>query len=874
MKRLVAIIMSVLLLASCELIFGPSSNKSGNNNNGNTSTGETINTAPAATTMSTRITANLAGARAVVSSQSSTKARTIGRGLDAASALSVILDSGDVTSLLNVPVGVTLPEVQFVKISPIDLSVYVLFSSPVVIPGQTATDPATTFAFIRLDPASASGGIEIIESANSFAKVSTDGYGARQEPIVFTDDGSAYYLTTDGTKQTLKRYASGMSSTISAAIPMKVSRFFSNGAQVFYLGSGTADSSVSLKMYEPTSAQTKNVFSSQTGTWIKDCYLQGTSLILSGYNIPDPAVQTRVYGGILKLDYDATAGTFTWQQIYGNASDSANSGWTANRRQLKASYFKKADGTFNTPLLQNTLAPFFAGGTTPDDLKAFAVVDIDKVSLDATKVPSGIVPKLEHKFWFGLLSGATGFDADYFYNVFLTLGSPDSTYGNASTVSNSVITLPTIVYPFTGSALLPTWTFDFLFNPSATSTYSYNGTITAYETAMKTATLTYFSALAMKSGKDPRVYQFNDLATDLSGFKSWLDGNFTYTWASGNALFNASTGSVKWTNAVGDTPLALVYYSMETAYGSPVKVVNFKSGVLGSDPTAAQAHVLAMVNKFYPTATLATGLDVNQGISVASTWSNSDAGKAAMLAQAFTLGAARVAAADATWVPAGLSKFYEYTTNQGIVGDPYFKNNLGTLFDTFNNLDRFALADDGSLYGVFRKLNSTVATSKVVRLMDGTTGDITGNIIYDDIASIDVKILDHYAYYLTRDSATDVSTLLRVDLTAATPTPETIVDKTQGVTIHDFNLASLGSVTNVLFTAVDPTTSRTKVGQVKAGAAVATSSAGTTTGTTSSTTTNGTASTTGAAGPVVMKDWGNGKPSDTAVAVVGEKKKK
>ena len=815
------------LLAACTNIVGGGGSSS-------LATTSTSTTTTSATTTSTAITASLSGAKAILSDQSSaTKSVAALRGLGArashaAPVLSKLLDDGSVAELLNVPAGVTLPPVQFVAVSPKDSSVFILFRSAVKI------GASTSFAFIKLDGSGASTGIEIIEAQNNFASVSTDAWAERQKPLLFTDDGTLFYLTASSGGEQLKSYANGMTSVIGGAISTTINRFFTDGSRVYYLGSSSA-ASASLKMYNPATGTTKTLFASNNQTWIKDCYLSGSSIILSGYNIPDPTLTTRSYSGILKLTYNATADSFDWSQMYGTATDSGTLGWQANRRQLKAGYFQNSDGTVNASLQSGVMAPFFVGGTVPAGVKPFAIVDIDKVSLDSTRIPAGVTPKLEHKFWFGLLSGYSGFDSDFFYSVFLNLGNPDSTYYDPANLASKNSAIPTILYPYTGTALAKSWLFDLLFGGSAQSTYSYSGTVAELQSALKTATSGYFATLAVKSGLDPRTTQFDETAKDLTTFKTWLDANFTYTW--GASVLG--TSSVNWTNILGYTPLANVFFAFENSYGSPVKLLAFKSAILGSDSAAAANRVLSLVQKFYPAAVQNAGIDVGAGVKVASTWTNNDASKAAAIDQVFTLGTARVNGTSATWVNTGLGKFYEYSTNQGIVDDPYFKRDFGTLFDSLNNLDRFTMASDGSLYAVFRKLGAT-GGSKVVKLMDGSTGDISGSVVYDGIPTTNVRIIDHYVYYAAVDVASGSSTLARVDFTATAPTPTLIVSPTDGLTVHDFRLANFAGATRLVFTAVNTTASDLTVGTWDP-----------------------------ATGVVTYHDWGSGAPTDSAIAPVG-----
>ncbi len=685
-----------------------------------------------------------------------------------------ILEGGSIEDVLKPGPGVTLPEIDFIAVHPVDQALYISFKTTATLGTMTAT-------FLRVNKDET---VEIIESEKAIYRIATEGWRSAQNPVAFTDDGSIYYAVSGTAGVSLRRFAKGVSTTFSPNAAVTISRFFSDGSNLFFLGqiAEQLNTSTFLKVYNPVTNDVKTLMQTVSPEcWVKDVFMQGKDIILSGWNITDPELASRRYDGIVRLRYDSATGKSEWFQVYGWASDFKNAQGFVNRRQLKARYFKDDAGALVPQLQKDFVAPFFKDSLVPDGIKYFDIVDIDKVTLDAARIPSGTTPQLEHKFWYGLLSDKAGFDADYYYGVFLNRAV-------ASLNVNTTQKFDSIFYP--PSANNPkSVVFDGLFGSVVATDYSFSGTGVQYSAAVSAQTTDFFSSISLKAGTTAPLSVFWTESDNMAWFKTWLDENFTYTLKSGVSL-NVTT--MFYPYLVNGEYLPTTLYRLYVAFTGNVYTagpsgLRFRDLLLDASGAVNEDLALAHVKKFFPSAVAKGSLSPVIAYNMTS---NSDANKAIALESLFTLGEPRISAAQALKFP---PIFYDSATDQGLVHNPYLTLVIGTLFDSFSNLERFSFDPvDGSLFGAFR----SAAGIKLVKLMDGPTGDISSpSVVVSGLNASGYELVNGKLYY--SELTTTASGLYAINFSDGVKT--TIVSPDEGLELYRFGVVKLNTGISIVF---------------------------------------------------------------------------
>jgi len=353
------------------------------------------------------ITANLAGAEALVTRSTSEGmansigARSIGARAAGASPLAKILADGSVADVLNFPDGMWVPDIRFVAVGP-EGSVYVYFDGPLEIWNDQAGEPAFRAQMIHITPDEE---VRVVEEEGWIPDFNWGWDAGRdQKPVVFDDDGGMYYVIEQNSDRNLKRYADGQTSVLTAAGNLDIQAFFTDGTSLFYLArNNTQDNNASyLKKVDRAGSITNIVYDPSGNMGIREVRRASGGLIIHGDRIPNPDNESSTYGGLLLLT--ETTDGYTWESVVGGENN-ANGG-TSEIRYLHRSVFENEDGEVDENLLQAMVKRFFAGGQVPPDIDYFAEVVLDS--------ESGLHEEFDYRqdvhFWYELLRGYEGFD--------------------------------------------------------------------------------------------------------------------------------------------------------------------------------------------------------------------------------------------------------------------------------------------------------------------------------------------------------------------------------------------------------------------------------------------------------------------------------
>lgn len=317
------------------------------------------------------LTVNLDGAKAFVTKSASSSrslssngfiSRSIGE-----SPLVKILEDGSIEDVLSFPGDISIPDITFIAISK-DGSIYVQFSY-----GFSVGDSQMQFIKINKNET-----IEVIEANGS---IDVYNYSdTTKEPIAFSDDGGIFYAINyyDSKGLRIKKYLNGNSETIVDGEHISIRSFFTDGIDIFVLGSNSSseNNSVFLRRYRKGEPLI-NIFYNESGNcWIRDVVRHGGDLILHGHSIPDPINKNITYDGLLKLvKTDENEKGYKWISITGNTTDSSTTNtW---KKSLNKKHFLKDDGSLDKALLNKVYGRYFEGKVVPDDIDLFSEVELN-----------------------------------------------------------------------------------------------------------------------------------------------------------------------------------------------------------------------------------------------------------------------------------------------------------------------------------------------------------------------------------------------------------------------------------------------------------------------------------------------------------------
>lgn len=729
----------IILLLSIVVVFSCNITGESNDPNNNEQNGTNDNTSLNAKLKVSGFKANLENATTIYSIKGNGNSRKL-----SGEALLKLTEDGNIESILNAPEGVIVPTIKFTAVSK-EGAVFICFNEAFNV------SEGLDLYFIKILP---DNSIEVIESGGTINSYDWE-WNSKQDPVTFTDDGAVYYSYYSGGKNSLRKYNNGKVTILTPEINLSIERFFSNGSTVFYQARNQEENSNAfyLKAIDKYNKIEDVIYKADGECWLKDVYTSGSDIVISGWNIPDPKVDTRFYNGVLKVSKEG--GSYSITQVFGDGSTA--SGFVRRILSKKRMQFDldKYNNEASTKLSISefsklAVSHFFVDNVVPENFNPWKVVDIDKAEDMGT-------PELT--FWYDLLKGYSGFDINYF-NLVKEVGD---------------------VFPYieSSSDSLPLFLYNMLFTDESISSLGLSVDVDSFIDTLRSNSniSSFFTEISLKGDVPLRMPYVLD--GTMEDFLEYLNSYFSYEPASGIDFTDLRS---YWSNLSQTKYYSSDLYDLQGWFKKALydteleKYYTYRDLFLLDNGSVDEIKVKTLLSKFYST------INSYETVGFSDISSNLEFFKIKFMDSNFNL-SKHILRIDPDYFTH--TTFMVENTTSGYSTDPYLeqKLTLDTLFDNFSTMKFFFPYRDNEIYGVFPNRDGT---SRLSMIMD-ESGYPVNNSVIDGFVGENF-VLDGDMVYCSSTNDKGISILSTLDM--ANETISEIIGTDEGIELYKFEPAT------------------------------------------------------------------------------------